>query len=129
MQRPAILILEGKLTSQWINELIRVVNDMLPLHNCIFDIENVSYVDPFGEQTLSWLHGMGAFFLTDTLSGKDLCRRLHLRRIPRAQLQAPQRIEPSAMMPDKQIGSYSSAMISQPSAKQNAKKNGINHAS
>jgi hypothetical protein len=80
---PSVFVLEGKLTSAWIDELLRATHMVTSKFGCIFDIEEVSYVDKLGEETLSWLSSMGACFAADSLYGRDLCRRLNLHRVPR----------------------------------------------
>jgi hypothetical protein len=78
---PAIFVLEGKLTCEWVNELLRVTREIVPRSTCVFDLEAVSYIDRAGEEALCWLNRLGARFATDSLYGKDLCQRLHLRWI------------------------------------------------
>jgi hypothetical protein len=74
-------VLEGRLAGdQWVEELIRVIQQIRPRKKCVFDIENVFYVDSLGEETLLWLNRLGATFITKNAYGKDLCLRLHLRR-------------------------------------------------
>jgi hypothetical protein len=75
-----VFILEGRLAGQWAKEFLRVTRDIGPNTSCVFDIEEVSYVDQLGEQTLSWLNRLGATFITESLCGIDLCQRLHLHR-------------------------------------------------
>lgn len=84
--QPPIFVLEGKLAGEWVNELLRIARELAPNSNCVFDLEEVSYVDPLGEQALGWLKRLGARFATDTLYGKDLCKRLNLHRICRSRL-------------------------------------------
>lgn len=75
-----VFILEGKLAGEWVKELIRVTREIGPGTNCVFDLEDVFYVDQLGEETLCWLNRLGATFITETAYGKDLCERLGLRR-------------------------------------------------
>jgi len=75
-----VFILEGKLAGEWVKELVRVANAIGPRANCIFNLEEVSYVDALGEKALCWLNQSGAKFTTETAYGKDLCQRLGLRR-------------------------------------------------
>jgi len=77
---PPVFILEGRLAGLWVKELLRVTHDIGPNTNCIFDIEELLYVDQLGEQTLGWLNRLGATFIAENAYGKDLCERLHLRR-------------------------------------------------
>jgi hypothetical protein len=77
---PPVFILEGRLAGLWVKELLRVTHDIGPNTNCVFDIEDVLYVDQLGEQTLGWLNRLGATFIAENAYGKDLCERLHLRR-------------------------------------------------
>lgn len=77
---PPVFVLEGRLAGLWVKELIRVTRDLGPRTTSVFDIEDVIYVDSLGEETLLWLSRLGATFITMNAYGKDLCRRLHLRR-------------------------------------------------
>ena len=74
-------ILEGRLAGLWAQELLRVVRETNLRHRCIFDLQEVFYVDSNGEQALRMLSRFGASFVTDSAYGKDLCKRLKLRRI------------------------------------------------
>ncbi len=75
-----LFILEGRLAGEWVQELIRVTRHISPGTTCVFDIEDVSYVDLLGEETLLWLNRLGAAFIADNAYGRDLCHRLHLHR-------------------------------------------------
>lgn len=75
-----MFILEGRLAGDWVKELIRVTSHLAPRTGCVFDIENVFYVDTLGEEVLLWLNSLGATFITTNAYGKDICQRLHLRR-------------------------------------------------
>jgi hypothetical protein len=75
-----IFFLEGRLAGLWVTELIRVTNQLGPGTTAVFDIENVIYVDSLGEDTLLWLNRLGAAFIAENVYGRDLCKRLHLRR-------------------------------------------------
>ncbi len=79
--KPAVFVLEGKLTGACANELLRVTLHIDLHSDCVLDLQSVSFVDPFGEEALCWLNRLGARFTTDTFYGKDLCRRLNLRRV------------------------------------------------
>jgi len=79
-ENDSLFILEGRLAGDWVKELIRVTRDLGPRTTSVFDIEDVFYVDPLGEETLLWLNRLGATFITENAYGKDLCQRLHLRR-------------------------------------------------
>jgi len=78
-ENPPVFVLEGRLTGEWAKELIRVTRQIPLSTKCIFDLEEVFFVDSLGEETLRWLNRIGATFITDTAYGKDLCERLHLR--------------------------------------------------
>lgn len=80
-----VFILEGKLAGEWVKELIRVTREICPGTNCVFDLEDVFYVDSLGEETLCWLNRLGATFVTETAYGKDLCLRLKLHRVTAAE--------------------------------------------
>jgi len=84
-----LFILEGKLAGDWAQELIRVTRHIAPRTNCIFDIEDVFYVDSLGEETLLWLNRLGATFIAQNAYGKDLCQRLHLHRTTMAKSGIP----------------------------------------
>ena len=75
-----MFILEGRLAGLWVKELLRVTRDIGPNTNCVFDIEDVAYVDQLGEDALKWLNRGGATFIAKSVYGKNLCDRLHLRR-------------------------------------------------
>jgi hypothetical protein len=81
---PPVFILEGRLAGLWVKELIRVTRQLGAGTKSIFDIENVYYVDSLGEEALLWLNRLGATFIAENVYGKDLCRRLHLRRTSEA---------------------------------------------
>jgi hypothetical protein len=84
-----VFVLEGKLSGLWAKELMRVTRQLDPGTNSVFDIEGVSYVDSLGEKTLLWLNRLGAVFTAENVYGKDICRRLHLRRTSEAKVCAP----------------------------------------
>ena len=75
-----MFILEGRLAGLWVKELLHVTRDIGPNTNCVFDIEDVAYVDQPGEEALKRLNQSGATFLVKSVYGKDLCERLHLHR-------------------------------------------------
>jgi hypothetical protein len=75
-----LFILEGRLSGEWVKELIRVTHELGPRTASVFDIEEVSYVDSLGEETLLWLNRLGAKFIAENVYGKYLCQRLHLNR-------------------------------------------------
>lgn len=76
-----LFILEGRLTGDWVGELLRVTRELLPGTNCIFDIEDVLFVDVLGERALLWLDHIGAAFIVRNAYGVDLCERLNLRLV------------------------------------------------
>ena len=76
-----LFILEGRLTGLWVKELLRVARATNQGCGNIFDLQEVFYVDSEGEDALRLLGGRGAKFIADSAYGKDLCRRLKLRRI------------------------------------------------
>jgi hypothetical protein len=75
---PRVFILEGRLVGEWAKELIRVTREIPCGVQCIFDLEDVFYVDSLGEEILRSLNRLGATFISETAYGKDLCKRLHL---------------------------------------------------
>ena len=76
-----VYLLEGKLAGLWAKEFIRVTSHLGPGTTAAFDIENVIYVDSLGEETLLWLNRLGAVFIVENVYGRDLCKRLRLRRM------------------------------------------------
>jgi hypothetical protein len=95
-----LFILEGRLAGKWVEELIRVIHQIRSGKKCVFDIENVFYVDSLGEEALLWMNRMGATFITENAYGRDLCQRLHLCRTTVAKVGAPSSPEhPSGMAP------------------------------
>jgi hypothetical protein len=89
-----VFVLEGKLAGAWVEELCEVTRPLGRGTHSVFDIENVTYVDPLGEELLLWLNSLGANFIAENLYGKDLCRRLHLRRRASLELACPSSQEP-----------------------------------
>jgi hypothetical protein len=83
-----LYVLEGRLAGLWAKELIRVTSQLGPGTAAVFDLENVYFVDSLGENTLLWLNRLGATFIAENVYGKDLCRRLHLRRSTEARSSA-----------------------------------------
>jgi hypothetical protein len=82
-------VLEGRLAGLWVKELIRVTRQLARGAASVFNIESVSYVDSLGEETLRWLNRQGATFIAENVYGKDLCSRLHLRRMAGAPVGLP----------------------------------------
>ena len=76
-----IVVLEGRLTGLWAQELLRVARDAYQNPGIILDLQEVFYVDSSGEEALRILSRVGARFITDSAYGKDLCKRLRLNRI------------------------------------------------
>jgi len=77
---PPVFILEGRLAGAWARELLRVTREIPRDSPCVFNLEDVFYVDSLGEAALAWLNRFGAVFITGTAYGKDLRQRLQLRR-------------------------------------------------
>lgn len=75
-----LFVLEGRLTGDWVGELLGVTRELLPGTSSVFDIEDVLFVDSLGERALQWLNHLGARFVVRNSYGVDLCERLHLRR-------------------------------------------------
>lgn len=80
-----VYVLEGRLAGMWVDELRRATREIGPKTSCLFNLEDVWYVDQFGEKVLCHLSRLGASFVTNTAYGKNLCDRLHLRRARRPQ--------------------------------------------
>lgn len=75
-----VYVLEGRLVGIGVDELLRVTREIGPNTNCLFNLEDVLYVDQLGEKVLRRFNRLGARFVTNTAYGKNLCERLHLRR-------------------------------------------------
>lgn len=82
--KPKVVTLEGRLTGLWAQELLRVARDASA--GTVFDLQEVFYVDSAGEVVLRTLGRSGAAFITDSAYGKDLCKRLKLRRVSGPQI-------------------------------------------
>lgn len=76
-----LFILEGRLTGLWAKELLRVARAANQGYGNTFDLQEVFFVDSEGEETLRFLGGRGARFITESAYGKDLCHRLKLQRV------------------------------------------------
>jgi len=74
-----------------VGELLWVTRELLPGTNCVFDIEDVLFVDLLGEKALQWLNHLGATFVVRNAYGVDLCERLHLRRCAGEAIAGPDR--------------------------------------
>ena len=85
-----IVVLEGRLAGLWAQEFLRVVRKANQGPGTIFDLHEVFYVDSSGEKALRILSRVGARFATDSAYGKDLCKRLRLRRIAAPELRDSQ---------------------------------------
>lgn len=73
-------VLEGRLTGDWVGELLRATRELLPGTDAVFNIEDVLFVDSLGERALQWLNHLGAKFVVRNSYGVDLCERLRLQR-------------------------------------------------
>jgi len=93
--RSGIFVLEGRLAGLWAHELLRVARESAQDLGDIFDLREVFYVDSSGEEALRILSRCGARFITDSAYGKDLCKRLRLRRIPASEMRDRQKVEES----------------------------------
>ena len=76
-----VFILEGRLTGLWGKELLRVSRTANSGYDNIFDLQQVFYVDPRGEEALLLLGERGAHFIADSRYGRELCHRLNLQRV------------------------------------------------
>jgi hypothetical protein len=97
-------VLDGRLTGLWAKELLRVAREAMQSCGKIFDLQAVFFVDSAGEHALRMLSGYGARFIADSAYGKDLCRRLKLRRVTALELENDerQRLNNSAQLKDTQ---------------------------
>ena len=86
LEKPKVVTLEGRLTGLWAQELLRVAREASA--GTVFDLQEVFYVDSAGEVVLRTLGRSGAAFITDSAYGKDLCRRLKLRRVSGSRMSA-----------------------------------------
>ncbi len=77
-----VYILEGRLAGLWTQELLRVVQETNQDCGNTFDLQDVTCVDSAGEEALRVLNRGGGRFITESAYGKDLCKRLKLRRVP-----------------------------------------------
>jgi hypothetical protein len=75
-----LFILDGRLTADWVGELLFTTREILPGTNCAFDIEDGHFVDLLGERALQWLNHLGATFVALNTYRIDLCERPQLRR-------------------------------------------------
>ncbi len=74
----SILKVEGRLVGDWANE-VRALITRGPLSRQLFvDLTEVSYVDPVGEQVLTWLSSLGARFVAKGVYAVATCKRLKL---------------------------------------------------
>ncbi|MGC2617152.1 MAG: hypothetical protein WA354_24170, partial [Terracidiphilus sp.] len=64
-----IVVLEGRLTGLWAQELLRVARDAYQGPGMILDLQEVFYVDSSGEEALRILSRVGATFITDSAYG------------------------------------------------------------
>ena len=83
-------VLKGRLTGLWAKELLRVARSANQSGGNTFDLEDVFFVDSAGERALRILSGFGATFIVESAYGKDLCRRLKLRRVSASDLKNEQ---------------------------------------
>lgn len=88
---PGVVVLEGRLAGLWAHELLRVARESNQGPGSIFNLQDVFYVDSSGEDALRSLSRVGAVFITDSAYGKDLCRRLKLRRISHPDIRVEQK--------------------------------------
>ena len=73
--------MDGPLTGAWAEELARIAQQPHRTGGCIVDLQAISSVDSAGEYALRSLDRSGVSFIAESPYGKDLCRRLNLRRI------------------------------------------------
>jgi hypothetical protein len=79
---PGVIVLEGRLTGLWAQVLLRMARTENQTHGNTFDLKEVTFVDPAGEEALRRLgRAYGASFIAESPYGKYLCKRLKLRRV------------------------------------------------
>jgi hypothetical protein len=74
----SILKMEGRLVGDWANEVRTLITRGPVSKRLIIDLTDVSYVDPVGEQVLSWLNSLGARFVARGVYSAATCKRLKL---------------------------------------------------
>jgi len=106
-----LFVLEGKLAGLWAQELLRVAREVNQGDGNIFDLQEVFYVDSTGEEALRRLSRHGARFIADSAYGRDLCRRLRLRRIAASEAHNSQMTQESdrGPLPEATKANFSSA--------------------
>lgn len=78
------IILEGKLASDWVNELRDVCNDVLshPLSKDVsVELADVSFVDAAGKELLAELSGQGVHLISDDSAMNALVEDIEKSRV------------------------------------------------
>ena len=70
----SILKMEGRLVGDWANEVRTLITRGPVSKRVIIDLTDVSYVDPVGEQVLSWLSSLGARFVARGVYAAATCK-------------------------------------------------------
>ena len=73
-----VFVLEGTLSGLWAKELLRAAREHDVGCGVIFDLQRLSQIDSNGEEVLRILNRRGGKFITASLYGKNLCKRLKL---------------------------------------------------
>src|ERR1700759_5002482 len=74
----SLLTMEGRLVGDWANEVKSLLSQGPVPKGLIVDLTEVGYVDPIGEQVLTWLGSLGARFVARGVYAVATCKRLKL---------------------------------------------------
>jgi len=72
------LKLEGRLAGAWAVQVKSLLSRHFVSHGFLVDMSEVTYVDPVGEQLLTWLRDLHAKFVAETSYARDVCQKLQL---------------------------------------------------
>jgi hypothetical protein len=74
----SFLKMEGRLVGEWAEEARSLLSHGPVPKGLIVDLTEVTYVDPVGEQVLTWLSSLGARFVARGVYAVATCKRLKL---------------------------------------------------
>jgi hypothetical protein len=74
----SILKLEGRLVGEWAEQARALVTKSAVPAGLVIDLTDVSYIDPVGEQVLTWFRSIGAVFVAKAVYVAGVCERLRL---------------------------------------------------
>jgi len=72
------LKLEGRLVGAWAVQVKSLLSRHFVSCGFLVDVSEVTYVDPIGEQLLTWLRDLHAKFVAETCYARDVCEKLQL---------------------------------------------------